>query len=252
MAQQTITALFDRYEQASAAVGELESSGIPHGDVSLVSNNEKDQHAGLLGDGHASTDTREKAKDGTGAGATLGTLAGGAAGLLAGLGLIAIPGVGPVVAARLARRHADGGRHRCRRGRPDRSADGRRGKRGRRAYLRRGRAAGWDPRHGPHRPHADRSGRHGDGGAGAARRGRPRREGQRLARGRLDGPGGFRHRGTGPGPDLSHDHRPVIGRAPGTGGRGVRAGRPGDRPGMTKWFAAPRWQRGAHKKKPIH
>ncbi|MCJ2132587.1 hypothetical protein MKK69_00630 [Methylobacterium sp. J-026] len=99
MAQQTITALYDRYEEASAAVSELEGNGIPHGDVSLVSNNEKDQHAGLLGGGHASTDTREKAKDGTGAGATLGTLAGGAAGLLAGLGLIAIPGVGPVVAA---------------------------------------------------------------------------------------------------------------------------------------------------------
>ncbi|MFC6739752.1 hypothetical protein [Methylobacterium tardum] len=41
MAQQTITALYDRYEDASAAVGELESVGIPHSDVSLVSNNEE-------------------------------------------------------------------------------------------------------------------------------------------------------------------------------------------------------------------
>jgi len=97
MAQQTITALFDRYPDASAAVGEIEGQGIPHGDISLVSNNEGDRHAGTLGDGGA--DTRDRAKDGTGAGATLGTVAGGAAGLLAGLGLIAIPGVGPVVAA---------------------------------------------------------------------------------------------------------------------------------------------------------
>jgi hypothetical protein len=100
MAQQTITALYDRYEDARAAVGELEGSGIPHDDVSLVSNNQDDRHAGLLsGNGHGGTDTKEKAKDGTGAGATLGTVVGGAAGLLAGLGLIAIPGVGPVVAA---------------------------------------------------------------------------------------------------------------------------------------------------------
>ncbi|MCJ2053457.1 hypothetical protein [Methylobacterium sp. J-070] len=104
MAPQTITALYDRYEDASAAVGALERDGIPHGDISLVSNNEGDRHAGLPGDrtvGGAAgdADAAAKAKDGTGAGATLGTVAGGAAGLLAGLGLIAIPGVGPVVAA---------------------------------------------------------------------------------------------------------------------------------------------------------
>lgn len=101
MAQQTITALFDRYEDASTAVSKLEAGGIPHSDVSIVSNNEGDRHAGLLARGgdHVSSDTQEKAKDGTGTGATLGTVVGGAAGLLAGLGLIAIPGVGPVVAA---------------------------------------------------------------------------------------------------------------------------------------------------------
>lgn len=101
MAQQTITALYDRYEDASNAVSKLEAGGIPHGDISIVSNNEGDRHAGRTAtDGtHVSDDTKEKAKDGTGTGATLGTVVGGAAGLLAGLGLIAIPGVGPVVAA---------------------------------------------------------------------------------------------------------------------------------------------------------
>ena len=101
MAQQTITALYDRYEDASAAVDKLEAGGIPHGDISLVSSNEGDRHAGLLSRAgqHADAETRETAKDGTGAGASLGTVVGGAAGLLAGLGLIAIPGVGPVVAA---------------------------------------------------------------------------------------------------------------------------------------------------------
>ena len=101
MAQQTVTALFDRYEDASAAVAKLEAGGVPHGDISIVSNNEGDWHTGLTGSGTSavSGETKEKAKDGTGAGATLGTVIGGAAGLLAGLGLVAIPGVGPVVAA---------------------------------------------------------------------------------------------------------------------------------------------------------
>ncbi len=101
MAQQTVTALFDHYEDASKAVAKLEAGGIPHSDVSLVSNNEGDRHAGLVGHdrGHVSADTEEKAKDGIGTGATLGTIVGGAAGLLTGLGMIAIPGVGPVVAA---------------------------------------------------------------------------------------------------------------------------------------------------------
>ncbi len=49
MAQQTVTALFDRYEDASAAVAKLEAGGIPHGDISLVGNNEGDRHAGRGG-----------------------------------------------------------------------------------------------------------------------------------------------------------------------------------------------------------
>ena len=100
MSQQTITALFDRYEDASAAVTKLEAAGVPHSDISLVSNNEGDRHAGLVGrrsDDHR--ETKDNAETGVGTGATLGTVAGGAVGLLTGLGLLAIPGVGPVVAA---------------------------------------------------------------------------------------------------------------------------------------------------------
>jgi hypothetical protein len=104
MAHQTITALYDDYDAASTAVGKLEAAGIPHADISIVSSNEGDRHAGRLnttnavgGTGHH--DTTEKASSGAGAGATVGTVLGGAAGLLTGLGLLAIPGVGPVVAA---------------------------------------------------------------------------------------------------------------------------------------------------------
>ena len=98
MAQQTITALYDDYDAASTAVARLEAAGVSHGDISVVSNNEGDRHAGRIGTGdHAAT--THKAETGAGTGASLGTVVGGATGLLTGLGLLAIPGVGPVVAA---------------------------------------------------------------------------------------------------------------------------------------------------------
>ena len=106
-----ITRLFDTYEQAAQAVAELESSGVPHSDISIVANNAE----GRLGDTSRSTitssaadvdrgvdrgvDRDHDAGTGAGTGATIGTVLGGGAGLLAGLGMLAIPGVGPVVAA---------------------------------------------------------------------------------------------------------------------------------------------------------
>src|SRR3954469_13886583 len=98
-----VTRLFDTYEQAAQAVAELESSGVPHSDISIVANNAE----GRLGDSSRSTitssaadvDRDHDAGTGAGTGATIGTVLGGGAGLLAGLGMLAIPGVGPVVAA---------------------------------------------------------------------------------------------------------------------------------------------------------
>ena len=78
---QTITGLFDSYENASRAVSELERTGVPHGDISIVANNASDRWTSTNG---AITDTTANA---TGTGATAGTLLGGGAGLLAGLGL---------------------------------------------------------------------------------------------------------------------------------------------------------------------
>jgi heat induced stress protein YflT len=87
---QTVTGLFDRYMDAAAAVRELEAAGIPHADISIVANNivpvDRDDRA---------SNTAGDAGKGAGVGAALG----GGAGLLTGLGLMAIPGVGPVVAA---------------------------------------------------------------------------------------------------------------------------------------------------------
>lgn len=96
MATRAVTALFDDYDAAARAVDKLEAEGIPHTDISIVARDPENRAA--LRDGSAKA-TESDAADGAGTGATLGTVLGGGAGLLAGLGLLAIPGVGPVVAA---------------------------------------------------------------------------------------------------------------------------------------------------------
>lgn len=88
----TVSRLFDSYEQARQAVTDLEGAGIPASDISIVANNVDKSHDR---DGDGVDDRAEGAGAGAGVGATLG----GAAGLLTGLGILAIPGVGPVVAA---------------------------------------------------------------------------------------------------------------------------------------------------------
>ena len=89
MSEQTLSAMFDKYSDAADAVTRLEAMGVQHDHISIVSNDA--DHQKYYGD--ASDDNN------TGTGASLGTLIGGGAGLLTGLGLMAIPGVGPVVAA---------------------------------------------------------------------------------------------------------------------------------------------------------
>ena len=90
----TITRLFDSHTQALEAIAELETRGIDHDKISLVSNNAEKWHDGKRY-GEDDNDTAE----GAGKGAAAGGLLGGGAGLLAGLGMLAIPGLGPVVAA---------------------------------------------------------------------------------------------------------------------------------------------------------
>jgi len=84
----TATGLFDDYSDARAAVNALEARGIPSDDISIVSHNVDERQTG---------DTN--AAEGAGTGAGIGAAVGGVGGLLTGLGLMAIPGVGPVVAA---------------------------------------------------------------------------------------------------------------------------------------------------------
>ena len=45
MAQRTIARLYDSYEDARTVVNDLEASGIPHSDISLVANAEQTTEA---------------------------------------------------------------------------------------------------------------------------------------------------------------------------------------------------------------
>lgn len=98
----TLTALFDTNSQARDAVAKLESIGIPSSSISVVGHRTRgDAEFDTDRDYVARTDYEgdSNAGEGAGTGAGVGATIGGAGGLLAGLGLMAIPGVGPVVAA---------------------------------------------------------------------------------------------------------------------------------------------------------
>jgi hypothetical protein len=89
---QTVIALFDRYEDAARGVRALEEGGIAYRDISLVANEDSARHI-------IATGTTDHASTGAGAGLAVGSALGGGAGLLAGLGVVAIPGLGPMIAA---------------------------------------------------------------------------------------------------------------------------------------------------------
>jgi uncharacterized membrane protein len=76
----TITRSYDTYDQAAVAVQNLEQAGISSSDISVIGRDERVEDS--------------NAAEGAGIGAGIG----GAAGLLAGIGVLAIPGIGPVVA----------------------------------------------------------------------------------------------------------------------------------------------------------
>ena len=94
----TISRLYDRYADAQQAVTKLEAAGLPHSDLSIVANN-SDNWYGANNKVDRDRDGVDDRAEGAATGAGIGAGLGSAAGLLAGLGLLAIPGIGPVVAA---------------------------------------------------------------------------------------------------------------------------------------------------------
>jgi stress response protein YsnF len=101
----TIVALYDDLPTAEAVARALVESGIRREDISLMANDASGQQSGLGAADSADTNgtSRSAASDtGTGAtatGAAIGGAVGGLGGFLVGLGALAIPGIGPVVAA---------------------------------------------------------------------------------------------------------------------------------------------------------
>jgi hypothetical protein len=89
----TVVGVFDRFLLAEDAIQELERAGFPRNDISIVIS----IVAGNQGGDRAS----KTADSGAGmvAGAGAGAAIGGVAGLILGLGALAIPGVGPILAA---------------------------------------------------------------------------------------------------------------------------------------------------------
>src|SRR5262249_17155276 len=84
----TVSRLFDTHSQARSAVDALENAGFSSSEVSLVSRYRDDD---VLVDDNTGS--------GAAAGAAAGAIVGGGTGLLAALGVIAIRGIGPLVAA---------------------------------------------------------------------------------------------------------------------------------------------------------
>jgi hypothetical protein len=98
----TISRLYDDYPLAVQVVRDLQNAGISDGDISIVSNNAEAWHDRRL-EGIKHEDLKHADRDAgaenAGIGAGIGAALGGTAGLLTGLGIVAIPGLGPVVAA---------------------------------------------------------------------------------------------------------------------------------------------------------
>jgi hypothetical protein len=74
----TIARLYEDPAEAADAIDQLKKAGVPQGDISIFTGDDRVRRAAT--------------------GAEIGATVGGLAGLLSGLGLVAIPGIGPVVA----------------------------------------------------------------------------------------------------------------------------------------------------------
>jgi hypothetical protein len=92
----TVVGTYDNIQTAYAVANDLISAGYSRNDISVIANDVNQQYAPYVDETHANyVDSSDDAARGAGIGAVLG----GLGGLLVGLGALAIPGVGPVIAA---------------------------------------------------------------------------------------------------------------------------------------------------------
>lgn len=95
-----VIGLFENEQSAKSTVEEIKSKGISEERISLVAKNNEaeDMEAGTQTQTQTKT-RRGNQTDGIGDGIATGGALGGIAGILAGAGMLAIPGVGPILAA---------------------------------------------------------------------------------------------------------------------------------------------------------
>jgi len=108
----TITRVYDDYLVAENTVRDLENAGLGSSHIGIVASNAEGWHKPGGGDVNPRHDKDRDGTDdraeGAATGGGVGAILGGAAGVAAGLGLLAIPGIGPVVAAGWAAALASG------------------------------------------------------------------------------------------------------------------------------------------------
>src|SRR6476659_10578117 len=92
MSQTSVFGIVKSYSQAEQLVEELQAEGFPASEISVLLPDSEGRHD----IGHVKA---TKAPEGATTGATAGGITGGVLGLLAGIGALAIPGVGPFIAA---------------------------------------------------------------------------------------------------------------------------------------------------------
>jgi len=99
----TLTRVYNDYASAELAVRELKAAGLGDSHIGIVASNAEGWHKPGGGDVDPKHDKDRDGKDdraeGAATGGGVGAILGGAAGVAAGLGMLAIPGIGPVVAA---------------------------------------------------------------------------------------------------------------------------------------------------------
>jgi hypothetical protein len=89
---------FSSRQEAEQALNALNNSGFPMDKVSVIAK-DADRNDQIAGADVSNRAGGNEAREGAGAGAVAGTVLGGVGGLLVGLGTLAIPGVGPFLAA---------------------------------------------------------------------------------------------------------------------------------------------------------
>ena len=92
MSKSSVFGIVKSHSQAEQIVERLQSAGFPSSEISVLLPDNQGKHD----IGHVKA---TKAPEGATTGATAGGVTGGVLGLLAGIGALAIPGVGPLIAA---------------------------------------------------------------------------------------------------------------------------------------------------------